>query len=95
MRRLLPRFFASVALGCGSAPSGTDAGQDAGCRLPSDFPSDASYAEVDTVCSCRETSTFHCLVEGGPRCASWVCFPQKSADGGYNVAPDGGVVCLC
>jgi hypothetical protein len=100
-RRLLPRMFASVALGtgCGGMPSGTDAGRDAGhdagCMLPSDFPPDASQAERDTVCQCVETPFFHCPVEGGPRCASWVCFPQRAADGGYNFQDDGGVVCLC
>ena len=100
MRRL-PRLFASFALGaaCGSPPSGEDAGhdagRDAGCTLPSDFPPDASSAERDTVCQCHETPFFHCLVEGGPRCSSWVCFPQKTADGGYDIQSDGGVVCLC
>jgi hypothetical protein len=93
--RLLPRFVACVTLGgCGGA-TGTDGGVDAGCQLPSDFPPDASQSEVVTVCECRETQYFHCLVEGGPRCDSWLCFPTKTADGGYQPAPDGGVACLC
>jgi hypothetical protein len=89
----LPRFFASLALSACSG--GVPNVMDSGCKLPSDFPPDASQGEVDTVCECRETQYFHCLVEGGPRCQSWVCFPQKTSDGGYVATGDGGVVCLC
>jgi hypothetical protein len=99
MRRLFPRVLTALTFGCSGTPSppdaGADAGHDAGCALPSDFPPDASQADVDSVCGCEENPFFHCFVEGGPRCATWECYPQKSQDGGYNGLPDGGVVCLC
>ena len=76
-----------------------DAGpQDAGsdpCPLPSDFPRDAGIF-VEFVCECADISVAHCPEEGGPRCSSWYCFPEKTADGGYDWLPgDAGVSCLC
>jgi hypothetical protein len=96
--RLLPRFVTSLALSaCGQMMPGSDAGVDSGCRLPADFPPDASQAEIDNVCECHESSfvQFHCYVEGGPRCDSWLCLPSKGADGGYAYESDGGVACFC
>jgi hypothetical protein len=104
MKRLLPRVLTAVTFGCSGTPASPDAGfdagvpdggQDAGCTLPSDFPPDASQADIDSVCDCEPNPFFHCFVEGGPRCASWQCYPQSSSDGGYSELPDGGVVCLC
>jgi hypothetical protein len=89
----LPRVLTAFVLGgsCAAPP----ATPDAGCMPPTDFPPDASSVDRDALCECQPTQFFHCQVEGGPRCASWSCFPQKTADGGYQAEPDGGIVCLC
>ena len=92
-RRMLPKVLAVVALsssGCSPAP-----GADAGCVLPSDFPPDADVSVVRFVCTCKESASFHCFEEGGPRCTSWACLLRKTQDGGYLAAADGGASCLC
>ena len=91
--------------GCSPAPAGKDAGADSGtdagsdggpgCILPSDFPPDAGAFLIDAVCNCPHVSLFHCYEEGGPRCFSWACYPEASADGGYVSLADGGLQCLC
>ena len=81
--------------GDGGADAGRDAGADAGCVLPSDFPPDSGAFLIDAVCNCPKVSAFHCYEEGGPRCLSWACYPQASADGGYVYTADGGTQCLC
>jgi hypothetical protein len=78
------------------SPKGTPWG-DAGCVLPSDFPWDSGNANAlaDSACQCVWVPVLHCFTEDGPRCFSWACPPGKSADGGYQTFPDGGIVCLC
>jgi hypothetical protein len=92
----LPRLFAAWALSACSPPGGGgDAGRDAGCTLPTDFPADASTELRQGVCECFENAFYHCYVEGGPRCDDWFCNPKKSSDGGYVTSADGGTLCLC
>jgi hypothetical protein len=94
----LPRVLTVVALssaGCSPMPPTHDAGVDAGCTVPSDFPADASASVRDAVCNCPHSTAYHCYEEGGPRCFSWSCYPQATPDGGYVNLTDGGVQCLC